>query len=224
MRTYKALAALLLYPNTDWLCELDAIASALRAERADNANAESRTHELFDLLRHTPLLDLQQNYVATFDQTPTHSLHLFEHIHGESRDRGPAMVDLLAEYRRHGLEVDAAELPDYVPLFLEYLSMLQAPEARSLLDEAVDVLAVIGHKLRANASPYHAVFAALEAMASRPARPLPAPPVRDMDEAMALFGPSDDGREPLLTPQQRHEIAVAAIPRPGQTTVSRAAG
>ena len=68
------------------------------------------------------LYDLQERYVDLFDKTRRHSLHLFEHIHGESRDRGQAMVDLVAHYERGGLDVTANELPDYLPLFLEFLS------------------------------------------------------------------------------------------------------
>jgi nitrate reductase delta subunit len=79
---------------------------------------------LLDELRSRPLIELQENYVATFDRSPSHSLHLFEHVHGESRDRGQAMVDLMDEYRRDGFEPLETELPDYVPLFLEFLGAL----------------------------------------------------------------------------------------------------
>ncbi|MGA7800436.1 MAG: nitrate reductase molybdenum cofactor assembly chaperone [Gammaproteobacteria bacterium] len=222
MKTYKALAILLLYPESGWVSELDGIETALAAEHAANGGAATVLGELFAMLRKHPLLELQQNYVVTFDQTPSHSLHLFEHVHGESRDRGQAMVDLLTEYRRHGLTVDADELPDYVPLFLEYLSELPPPDALELLDEAIDVLALIGRKLRRNASPYQSVFSVLEAMATRAPAALPEAPVRDMDDTLARFGPRDDGREPLLTPRQRHEVAVARVPRPGETSLSRA--
>ena len=143
----------------------------------------------------------------------------FEHIHGESRDRGQAMVNLLQEYRAHGLLMAADELPDYVPLFLEYLSQRPQADAATLLGDAVHVLALIGGKLNKNGSPYHTVFDVLEALSPVAARPLQEPPVRDMDEAMEIFGPAIDGREPLLgaTPQ----IAYAALPKPyRQTQVS----
>jgi nitrate reductase delta subunit len=211
MKTYQALALLLVYPEAEWLAHLDEVEELLIAETDCNGDAAPRLHALFALLREQTLLDLQQNYVATFDQNPSHSLHLFEHIHGESRDRGQAMVDLVAEYRKHDLEIDASELPDYVPLFLEYLSILPTDESAALLGDAVHVLALIGRKLHANGSPYHAVFDVLQMLSPVAAQPLPEPPVRNMDEAMERFGPATDGREPLLTPQT--QVAYADLPK-----------
>src|SRR3546814_637451 len=78
------------------------------------------------------LIDLQENYVATFDRRAAHSLHLFEHIHGESRDRGQALIDLRQEYINHGLLPDTNELPDYIPLFLEFLGQIPQDEAQAL--------------------------------------------------------------------------------------------
>jgi len=163
MRSYQALALLLTYPQADWLEQLDHVEALLKEESDCNGNAASTLAPLFELLRGSTLIELQQNYVATFDQTPSHSLHLFEHIHGESRDRGQAMVNLLQEYRAHGLLMTADELPDYVPLFLEYLSQRPDADAAKLLGDAVHVLALIGAKLNKNGSPYHTVFDVLEA-------------------------------------------------------------
>jgi len=91
--------------------------------------------------------------VQLFDRNPSHSLHLFEHIHGEDRARGQAMVDLIDEYRQHGFEPVADELPDYVPLFLEFLSLCDADEAARLLGDAVHVLAHVAKKLADTARP-----------------------------------------------------------------------
>ena len=129
MKSYQALALLLTYPEADWLEQLEHVEALLKEEGKLNAGAVKQLAPLLELLRDTPLIELQQNYVATFDQTPSHSLHLFEHIHGESRDRGQAMVNLLQEYREHGLIMTVEELPDYVPLFLEYLSQRPAADA-----------------------------------------------------------------------------------------------
>src|SRR5690606_39570854 len=119
---------------------------------------------LTDYLKTHDLIALQENYVATFDRQPACSLHLFEHVHGESRDRGQAMVDLLQEYRRHGLEPGAAELPDHVPLFLEFLGVIEPAQAGALLDDAIHVLAAIGARLARDGSPYSTVFAVLRGM------------------------------------------------------------
>ena len=209
MKTYQALALLLTYPEQSWIDHLDEVEAVLIQEAKANSEAGPRLQALFNLLREQSLIELQQNYVATFDQNPSHSLHLFEHIHGESRDRGQAMVDLIEEYRKHDLEIEASELPDYVPLFLEYLSILPNEAAATLLGEAINVLALIGRKLKGNGSPYHTVFDVLQTLSPVEAVPLPEPPVRDMDEAMERFGPAIDGREPLLTPQ----IAYAEMPK-----------
>lgn len=221
MQTYKVLSVLLMYPDKDWVEQTNALEGVLRLESKVNRSACDKLKELMNFLRENSLMDLQSNYVTTFDQTPGNSLHLFEHVHGESRDRGQAMVDLLEEYSRHGMEITAAELPDYVPLFLEYISLLSDQYAQSLVDDAIDVLSVIGGKLRDNGSPYSAVFAVLESIATRTPRPHAVAPVRDMDETMAYFGPNKDGQEPLMTPQKRYKVAVANVPKPGQVTMSR---
>jgi len=172
----------------------------LEEEAGLNGDASTRMAPLFEQLRETSLIALQENYVATFDRNPSHSLHLFEHIHGESRDRGSAMIDLLNEYWKYDFDASSSELPDYVPLFLEFLSLLPVEEALELLGDAVHVLATIGRKLDANGSPYATAFQVLEALSPVAAQELAEPPVRDMDEAMEMFGPSVDGIEPLLKP------------------------
>ena len=210
MKTFKVISLLLCYPESDWLAALPELEDALAAEADFNGEANVRLAPLFEQLRQTGLIALQENYVATFDRNPSHSLHLFEHIHGESRDRGSAMIDLLEEYWKHDFDASATELPDYVPLFLEFLSLLPAEEARELLGDAVHVLATIGRKLDANGSPYATAFQVLEALSPVAAQELAEPPVRDMDEAMELFGPSADGVEPLMNPGP--QVAVVQMP------------
>jgi len=210
MKTFKVLSLLLCYPEPDWLGALPELEQALAAEADFNGDARTRLTPLFAQLRETGLIALQENYVATFDRNPSHSLHLFEHIHGESRDRGSAMIDLLQEYWKHDFDASASELPDYVPLFLEFLSLLPTDEALGLLGDAVHVLATIGRKLDANGSPYATAFQVLEALSPVAALQLAEPPVRDMDEAMEMFGPSTDGVEPLLKPGR--PVAVVQMP------------
>jgi len=210
MKTFKVLSLLLMYPESDWLAALPEMEDALADEAGFNGSAATRLAPLFDLLSDTRLIELQENYVATFDRNPSHSLHLFEHIHGESRDRGSAMINLLEEYWKRDFDASASELPDYVPLFLEFLSLLPPEEALELLGDAVHVLATIGRKLDANGSPYATAFQVLEAMSPVDAIELTEPPVRDMDEAMEMFGPSMDGVEPLLKPVP--QVAVVQMP------------
>jgi len=203
---YPILSALLQYPEQDLLDALPEIDAAL----ADWPQARTMLAPLTDLLHATPLIGLQENYVATFDRTPSHSLHLFEHIHGESRDRGSAMSDLIEEYRRAGFEPAAAELPDYVPLFLEFLGALAAggedEHAEHLLGEAIHVLAAVGDRLQRSGSPYAAIFAVLRTLTDVQPEPQQEPPVRSMDEALETFGPGADGVEPLLKPSTQQAV------------------
>ncbi|WP_018151851.1 nitrate reductase molybdenum cofactor assembly chaperone [Leeia oryzae] len=193
---YRVLSSLLCYPEGDLLDAIPEVAGAL----ATYPKAQQALVPLLNYLESDSLLTLQENYVATFDRNPRHSLHLFEHIHGESRDRGQAMVDLLEEYRQHGFAATSDELPDYVPLFLEFLAQVDEETSSRLLGEAIHVLAMIGNKLEQNGSPYHHVFTVLRQLTPVEPLPLVEPPIRDMDEAMEQFGPSADGVEPLLKP------------------------
>jgi nitrate reductase delta subunit len=197
MQHYQILSTLLLYPEPELIQAVPELRAALAEERHMLAVLEP----LLDHLEHEELIVLQQYYVQSFDRTPSHSLHLFEHIHGESRDRGQAMVDLMEEYKKRGLEMTPDELPDYVPLFLEFLSQLENEEAARLLADAVHVLAHIGRKLAANGNVYACVFDLLEMLSPVAAEPLSEPPVKDMDEALETFGPGADGVEPLLKPR-----------------------
>jgi len=122
------------------------------------------------------LLDAQSSYTGLFDRGRATSLLLFEHVHGESRDRGQAMVDLLAQYHAAGLDIDSRELPDYLPLYLEYLSTLTVDEARSGLNDIAPILALLGARLQERNSAYSQLFDLLlalsgSAMASEDVRP-----------------------------------------------------
>ena len=198
MNRYQILSRLLLYPEPELIAHLPELDSALAAMPEQHALMYSLLRPLLAHLESSSLIDLQQQYVATFDRNPSHSLHLFEHIHGESRDRGQAMVDLMEEYKRHGLQMTGDDLPDFVPLFLEFLAQLDEAASAPLLGDAVHVLAHIGRKLTANGSPYAPVFTVLERLSPVAAEMLAEPPIRDMDEALETFGPGADGVEPLL--------------------------
>jgi len=194
MKHYQVFSALLQYPEPELIEALPVLEQLLAATPRWHA----ALRPLLDELGQGTLIGLQQNYVMTFDRNPSHSLHLFEHIHGESRDRGQAMVDLMEEYKKHGLVMVGSDLPDYVPLFLEFLSQQTEEEGARLLGDAVHVLAHIGRKLAANGSAYACIFTVLQELSPVVAEELSEPPVRDMDEALETFGPGVDGVEPLL--------------------------
>lgn len=210
---YRILSSLLSYPEQSLLDALIEIDDALDAF----PDLQETLSPLTDFLKQNSLIALQENYVATFDRNPGHSLHLFEHIHGESRDRGEAMVNLLQEYQQQGFEPEAAELPDHVPLFLEFLSVISSQQAGELLGDAIHVLAAIGERLSRNESPYAVVFSALRQLTSVTPLPLAEPPIRDMDEALEVFGPGADGVEPLLKPGPANVHTMQFHPRKSES-------
>lgn len=163
--TYKALAVLLAYPTADTQELADAAIQAIEDEDMVPLQVRRSLGRLAAELANGDLFELQERYVWQFDRTRSLSLNLYEHVHGESRDRGQAMVALLELYRSKGVELSANELPDNLPVFLEFLSLLPEAEASSLLGEAAHVLAAMGQRLHKRQSPYRAVFGALTALA-----------------------------------------------------------
>ena len=159
---FRALAALLDYPSEPLRANLGEVAAALSAL---DRTAAAAVAPLLAMLRDGDLLDLQENYIDTFDRGRRTSLNLFEHVHGDSRDRGQAMVDLLAMYRAAGLELDTEQLPDYLPAFLDYLALLDAAAAREQLAEIAHILQSIRAALARRGSAYVAAFDALLALA-----------------------------------------------------------
>jgi len=164
-KTFKALSALLNYPDE----ELQNAAPVLRnvIDDEDMLPAESRRllDALIEEIASGDLYALQERYVDQFDRTRSLSLHLFEHVHGESRDRGQAMVDLKALYERHGLFMSSSELPDHLPLFLEFLSAIPESEACELLGETSHVLEAIRQRLKKRKSAYSSIFSCAQALA-----------------------------------------------------------
>jgi nitrate reductase delta subunit len=159
--TYAVLGALLSYPDEPLIDALPEAQALLRDERGLTRDARAGLDRFIDYCAQRDLFTLQENYVALFDRGRATSLYLFEHVHGESRDRGQAMVDLLRMYEEHGLHLGAGELPDYLPVFLEYLSRLPAAEARGLLAETGEILQSITAQLAKRGSPYSFVVGAL---------------------------------------------------------------
>ncbi len=160
-KTYKALSALLCYPSTDLQAASSEIAHILADEAILSPDAQAAIRPLLVELAEWDIYDLQERYVLLFDRSRTLSLNLFEHVHGESRDRGPAMVDLLETYRAGGYELAATELPDHLPILLEFMSTLPNEDALGLLQDAGHIIAALGERLHRRESTYAAVMAAL---------------------------------------------------------------
>ena len=165
-RTLKALSALLTYPTAELVQASGEIRAALDGDKRIPASVRDQLHRLLNEMAAGDLYDLQERYVLLFDRTRSLSLHLFEHVHGESRDRGQAMIDLKSQYEAAGLFMDVSELPDFLPLFLEYVATRPAAEAAESLAQPAHIFAAIGERLRKRRSAYEAVFRALVAIAA----------------------------------------------------------
>ena len=185
-RTYRALAALIAYPTEALQAATGEIAVSLAEEGLVPAPQRAAIDDLLAELAGRDIYDLQERYFALFDRSRTLSLHLFEHVHGESRDRGQAMADLIELYRGHGFEPTASELPDFLPLFLEFLSLLPGHEAQALLAEPAGILQALAERLVTRKSAYAAVFAALATLANAPAIDAPDTSAEDPDDLVAL--------------------------------------
>ncbi len=186
--TFKALSALLSYPSD----ALQAAVPEIRQVLADEAILPSPHMQALE-----PLIqgigagdqfDLQEIYVLLFDRTRTLSLNLFEHIHGESRERGGAMVDLVETYRAGGFDLVGPELPDHLPVLLEFLSTQPLPRAREILADAGPILAALAERLTRRGSAYGAVLVALADLGQAAA---------DDAVAAALLAEPDDNPEDL---------------------------
>jgi len=199
MRKFKILSALLCYPDDALRAAIPEIAAAT-AEDLPPAQ-DAALQPLMLALADGDLYDLQADYVDLFDRGRRLSLHLFEHVHGESRDRGQAMVDLAQVYEQAGLMLAPGELPDYLPLFLEFLSTRPPAEAAGLLADIVPILTSMHGAAQARDTRYAAIFATLLQIAGA-ATVAVAPVARaaealealdaEWEESVVKFGPGED--------------------------------
>ena len=161
MSTLKVLSALLSYPTEELVRALPEVSIMLGQDKRLGRHDREALADLIGELMVADLLDAQERYVEIFDRGRATSLHLFEHVHGESRDRGQAMVDLKQMYRRAGFELAAHELPDFLPAMLEFLSYRRLEEIHEVLGDCAHILRAIGETLQTRGSRYAAVFGAL---------------------------------------------------------------
>ena len=183
-KTLKVLSAILTYPSAELQAAVPDMRTALDEEACLPQKCRDRLDRILDQLEKWDLYELQERYTLLFDRTRSLSLNLFEHVHGESRDRGQAMVDLGQLYDRNGLELASSELPDYLPLFLEFLSIIPEEEARELLGETAHILEAIRQRLKKRKAPYSSVFSSLQALSR-------SQPAGEMLEAL-LAAPDDE--------------------------------
>lgn len=157
MNVLKLIGVLLDYPRDELWQHGQELLSATDDASLPPAR-RAQLHALVAALLASDPLDAQDNWLSSFDRGRSMSLLLFEHIHGESRDRGQAMVDLLETYRRNGFEIDARELPDYLPLVLEYLAHRPEAEARDWLHHIGHIAGMLAARAAERELPHALLF------------------------------------------------------------------
>ena len=181
----RVLAALLAYPDAHLREHLPEMRALLASEHAVTDERRAELDALTEALQHADPLETEAAYVDLFDRGRATSLHLFEHVHGDSRDRGPAMVDLCRTYEAAGLYLAPTELPDYLPVVLEFASTQPPREARAFLAEIGHILNALFGALRKRRSAYASVVAALIELAGATAQPVEPAAEEALDESWA---------------------------------------
>lgn len=199
----RALSALLAYPDSDLRAALPEIRDAIGSSRAIKPRYKTDLIALVDEISDSEELQAEGRYVDLFDRGKQTSLNLFEHVHGDGRKRGPAMLELRDRYLSAGLEPTGDELPDHLPLMLEYLSCQNLSETRSMIGEIGHILRQLGNALLKRNSRYAAVMAALLALGREkgldPNAVVPPPEDLDRDwEQKPAFGPPEPALPAVL--------------------------
>lgn len=197
--TLRALAALLGYPTAELQAHAAEVRQAIEREQILSHAERRRLEPLLRRLETEDLLDVQAVYSELFDRSRSLSLHLFEHVHGDSRERGQAMIDLGRQYIDSGFLLEANELPDFVPVFLEYASCLPPREASETLGQPAHVFAALAERLDRRGSDYAAIFHALVALAG----------VRPDSDALAEIARNTPEDDPARIDEEWEEAPVS---------------
>lgn len=161
MLLLKVISRLLDYPTAALFDAADEMVEVVIKSNELNTQTKTKLVEFIRELTARDLYDAQESYDLLFDRGRALSLLLFEHVHGESRDRGQAMVDLMGVYASKGFEVDAAQLPDYIPLYLEFLSEQDAPYIQEWLGDICHLLTMLSERLVERKNYYAVIFDSL---------------------------------------------------------------
>ena len=208
--TLRVLSALLRYPDTAFRDAAPELVQALDAERALPVSRLAELAALLSQLQAMDPFEAEARFIETFDRGRATSLHLFEHVHGDSRDRGPALVDLGQTYERAGLAFEGDELPDHLSVVLEFASTQPTKVAREFLNEMAHILNAVFSALRERESPYASVIAAVLELAGQKAEAVPVQADQAMDDAWAeppaFDGCSSVGQASPGTPQPIHIV------------------
>lgn len=189
--TLRVLAHLLRYPDATFRAHIPEMQAALQSEAALTPVRQTEIQALLNHLAKAPALEVESEFVELFDRGRRTALHLFEHVHGDSRDRGPAMIDLIQTYEKGGLYLGQDELPDHLAVLLEFVSTQPAREARAFLSEVAHIVRNIFSALQGRQSPYASVLAAVLELAGERAATVPVAPEPSIDDSWAepeVFG------------------------------------
>jgi len=208
--TLRVLARLLSYPDPDVRAHLSEMRSVLHTEYALSAARLGEIDALITSIERQSAIDAEADYVQLFDSGRRTSLQLFEHVHGDSRDRGPAMIDLAQTYEKAGLYLSEGEMPDHLSVALEYASTQPPAEARAFLGETSHILNVIFNALEKRNSRYASALGALLDLAGEKARAVNVPDEDPIDETWAepaaFDGCSSQGQARPGQPQPIHIV------------------
>ena len=208
----RILARLLAYPDAALRADLADLRAAIAADEAIPAARRAELEALVAALENGDPLESEAEYVRTFDQGRATSLHLFEHVHGDSRERGPAMIDLARTYEQAGLLFAPGELPDYLPAVLEFASTQPPGEARAFLGEIAHLLKALFSALLQRESIYACVLGALLELAGETAQAAPVAPDEPVDasweEPPAFGGCSSKGQASAGAAQPVHFVGI----------------
>ena len=161
MLALKVISRLLDYPSEALFTHADDLVNAINESAQLSVESKDQLVAFIRELTSSELYDAQERYDLLFDRGRSLSLLLFEHVHGESRDRGQAMVDLMKEYTDHGFEINSEQLPDYIPLYLEFLSEQDQPYAQEWLSDVSHILTILAERLRGRDCNYRVLFDAM---------------------------------------------------------------
>ena len=211
----RALALMLGYPDAALRANLPKLIEAIDTEAAVPAARRIELKAVVAELNRMDPMDVEALYVETFDRGRATSLHLFEHVHGDSRDRGPAMVDLAKTYEKAGLLMGPEELPDHLCVVLEFASTQPPKLAADFLGEMEHILTAIFSALLKRESPYATVIAAVLELAGQKVQAVPVIADEAMDEAwvepMAFDGCSTKGQAKPGEAQPMHFVRKSAL-------------
>jgi len=223
--TLRVLAHLLSYPDEDVRAHLSEMREALHGEAVLDGRRLDEIDALIRKLECEDPLTCEAEYVELFDRGRGTALHLFEHVHGDSRDRGPAMIDLAQTYEQAGLYLRPGELPDHLTVVLQFASTQPPKQAVEFLGELAHIVRSVFSALLKRRSPYACLMAAVLELAGESAQAVVVVDDDALDESwqepVVFGGCSQQGQAKSGQSQSIHIVRTtraAAIPRAGSAS------